>query len=183
MYKILFIFLVIFFVMPEVKAQETPPTAAAILKEAYAIAGKENKKVLVMFHASWCIWCRKMDSSLTDISCKKFFEDNFVVRHMVVFETPEKKGLENPGALEFLTKYKGEKMGLPFWLIFDNKGTLLADAKIPGTISEKNKEGESTGCPATIKEVDYFLEVLKKTTPVTKDELEIIRKRFRKNDV
>ena len=65
-------------------AQKAPASADEIMKEAFAVAKKQNKKVLVMFHASWCGWCHKMDTSLNDASVKKFFDDNFVIRHLVV---------------------------------------------------------------------------------------------------
>ena len=164
-------------------AQEPPVSADAIMKEAYATAKKENKKVFVIFHASWCGWCRKMDTSMNDASCKKFFNDNFVVRHMVVDESKDKKNLETPGGQEFKIKYRGEGTGLPFWLIFDNNGNLLADAKIRPAGATIDAEGNNTGCPANEEEVNYFIEVLKKTTSLKNDELEIIKKRFRKNEM
>jgi hypothetical protein len=42
---------------------------------------------------------------------------------------------------------------------------------------------ENTGCPASKEEVEYFIEVLKKTTTLTEDQLEKIRKRFRRNEM
>jgi hypothetical protein len=119
---------------------------------------------------------------MNDASCKKFFDDNFIVRHMVVDESKDKKNLETPGGQEFKVKYRGEGMGLPFWLIFDKNGNLLADAKIRPAGAGMDAEGNNTGCPANEEEVNYFIDVLKKTTPLKSDDLEIIRKRFRKNE-
>ena len=45
-------------------AQPSPEPADAILKSACQEAAKENKNVFIMFHASWCGWCRKMEASL-----------------------------------------------------------------------------------------------------------------------
>ena len=180
MYRKIFLCLFLAFAVSILIAQKTPASADAILKEAYATASKENKKVFILFHASWCTWCRKMDSSLNDASCKKYFDDNFVIRHMTVYEDASNKKLETPGALEFLTKYKGEKLGLPYWVIFDAKGNLAGEAKMPTGPGEDEK---STGCPATPEEIDYFIDVLKKTATLKDDELEIIRKRFKKNEV
>ena len=47
---------------------------------------------------------------------------------------------------------------------------------------EGPEKGENAGCPATEKEVDCFVEVLKKTSRLNADQLEIIRSRFREND-
>ncbi len=111
-------------------AQKPVPSAKEVLTEACAEAAKENKKVFIMFHASWCGWCHKMDKSMNDESCKKYFDDNFVIRHLVVNETPEKKQLENPGAEALKTSYYGAGQGIPFWLIFDKEGILVADSKM-----------------------------------------------------
>src|SRR5574339_468386 len=106
-----------------------------------------------------------MDTLMNNEACRKFFDDNFVVRHLVVFESASKKKLENPGAEELLKKYRAEKQGIPFWLIYDPRGNLLADSQL--------KPEENTGCPATREEVDYFLKVLQKTSPLTKDQLAV----------
>jgi thioredoxin-related protein len=163
-------------------AQQAPPSAGEVMKEAFDAAVKENKKVFIMFHASWCGWCHKMDASLNDISCKKFFDDNFIIRHRVVFESKGKENFENPGALAMLTKYKGADQGIPFWLVFDKDGSLLADSKMPPGSVNPDKRYLNTGCPASKEEVDYFIEVLKKTTSLKEGELEVIRVRFRKNN-
>ena len=169
---LLFIFITSF-------AQKAPSSANEVMKEAFASAKKQNKRVLVMFHASWCGWCHKMDTSLNDASVKKFFDDNFVIRHLVVFESKGKENLENPGALEMLTKYEGKDQGIPFWLIFDKDENFLADSRM-----KRNGVGElqNTGCPAKKEEVDYFIDVLKKTTELKDDQLEKIRTRFRRNE-
>jgi len=170
----------LFISITSIFAQKAPASAEEIMKEAFAIAKANNKKVLVMFHASWCGWCHKMDTSLNDPSVKKLFDANFVIRHLVVFESKGKENLENPGALEMLTKYDGKDQGIPFWLIFDKDENFLADSRMPALVNGI-KELQNTGCPAS-KEVDYFIEVLKKTTDLKGDQLENIRTRFRRNE-
>lgn len=134
-----------------------------------------------MFHASWCGWCHKMDKSMNDESCKKYFDDNFVIRHLVVNESPDKKELENPGAEALRTRYYGDGQGIPFWLIFDKDATMIADSKMREN-GQTPQEGDNSGCPASEKEVNFFISVLKKTTTLTDKELEVIAKRFRKNE-
>src|SRR5690242_9207413 len=100
-----------------INAQPSPASADEILKEACQQAAKEKKNVFIMFHASWCVWCHRMDSSMNDPTCKKFFDDNYVIRHLVVDESKDKKNLENPGANEMRNKYGGDNQGIPYWLI------------------------------------------------------------------
>ena len=164
-------------------AQQAPASTDDILKEAYQQAAKENKKVFIIFHASWCGWCHRMDSSLNDKTCKQFFDQNFVIRHLVVYESKGKKDLENPGALELLTKYKGNDKGIPYWLVFDKDGNLLADAKMRAEGADLEAEGDNSGCPASKEEVEHFIKVLKKTTSLNQEALGIIEKRFRQNEI
>jgi thiol-disulfide isomerase/thioredoxin len=163
-------------------AQAPPPSADDIVKEACKQATAEKKNVFVIFHASWCGWCRKMDTAMAEPALKAFFTDNYVIRHLVVFESAAKKNLENPGAEDILNKYKaGANPSIPYWLIFDKDGKLLADSK---TRPEGGglETGENVGCPASAKEVDHFIEVLKKTSPLKPAQLDLIRERFRKNE-
>lgn len=159
-------------------AQEQVLPAAKIMDDAYALASKENKKVFVIFHASWCSWCKRMDSIMNMPELKPLFDKNFVIRHLVVQEVPNKKNLENPGAQEFMVKNNGDKQGIPFWLIFDVKGELLADSRMPA----KDKAGKdiltNTGCPANPDEVAYFTGLLKKTTSLKEAELKLIAEKF-----
>ena len=83
-----------------------------------------------MFHASWCGWCHKMDTSLNDASVKNSLMTILLFGHLVVFESKGKRILENPGALEMLTKYEGKDQGIPFWLIFDKDENFLADSRM-----------------------------------------------------
>ena len=160
---------------------QAPQSADDILDEAISIAGKEKKNVFIIFHASWCGWCHKMDTAMNDPAVRKFFNDNYVIRHLTVYESKSKKSLENPGAEDLLKRYKGDDEGIPYWMIFDREGQLLADSKIrkPG---ESLDDGANTGCPAKENEVDHFVKVLKQTSRLKESDLATIKKRFRLND-
>lgn len=150
-----------------------PASSDAILKKAYATAAKEHKNVIIIFHASWCGWCKKMDRSMADATVKKYFDDNYVTVHMTVQESPDKKNEETPGAAAFLDKYKGGKAGLPFFVIMDSKGEKIADSF---------GEGGNIGCPASEKEVAQFISMLKKTSTIDAEGLAAITTVFRKNE-
>lgn len=164
-----------------VLSAQKPASADAVLKEATTTAAKQGKNVFVLFNASWCGWCKKMDAAMNDASVKQFFTDNYIIRHLTVYESTGKEALENPGALELLTKYKGNDQGIPYWLVFDKEGTMLADAKIRAE-GAGLETGDNTGCPASEKEVAHFISVLKKTSKLTDDQLAVIAKRFRENE-
>ena len=181
--KTSFIFLaVMLLTIGTIKAQITIPAANTVVKNAVALAAAENKKVLLMFHASWCGWCHKMDSAINDISCKKFFDENFIIAHITVMESKGKEKLENPGGAELLLQYNGKDQGIPYWIILDKEGKLLFDSQKRKTGDDGKVVGSNIGCPASQEEVDYFITILSKTTSLTAPQLDIIAKRFRLNE-
>lgn len=117
---------------------------------------------------------------MNDAGCKKYFDDNFVTTHLVVFESKGKENLENPGGVDLMTKYNGKDQGIPFWVVLDKNGNVLADCFMK--TESANEKPASIGCPATEKEVDAFIQVLKKTTKITPAQESAIVKRFRQND-
>lgn len=159
-------------------AQTALPPSETVLKDAYAQAAKENKKVILIFHASWCGWCKKMDASLNDPICKKMFDDNYVIAHLDVMEQPAKANLENPGSLAVMTKFGGEKSGLPFWLVLDAKGNVLANSLMPKNATTPATPSDNVGCPASEQEVSFFESILKKTSNLKQEDLGVIHKRF-----
>ncbi len=182
--KVLFFAAILSILIPAgIRAQPAaviPESADNIMKSAYKQADKEKKNVFVMFHASWCGWCHKMDNSMNDAVCKKFFEDNYVIRHLVVDESKDKVALENPGANEMRNKYHGAGQGIPFWMVFDKDGKLLADSKIRKP-DQGPEQGDNAGCPASDEEVEFFVSILKKTSKLDKEMEDIIRTRFKQN--
>jgi thioredoxin-related protein len=177
----LFILAGILFFSLTVTAQETPESSDKIMAEAYKLAAKEKKNVMVVFHASWCGWCKKFDASITDPLCKDFFDKSFVIRHLDILEQTAKKNLENPGATDLFNKYGGQGSGIPFFLIFDKKGKLLADSKIRAEGDGPEKPGKNMGCPASDDEVAEFIKVLKKTSKISDAEIIAVTERFKKN--
>jgi thioredoxin-related protein len=157
------------------------PSTETVMNKAYAQAKAENKKVMVIFHASWCGWCKKMEASINEPTLKKYFDDNYVITYITVKESKGKEHLENPGSLAFLTQYKGEKAGLPFWFIADATGKALADSYIRSEGAGLDTYGNNVGCPASENEVAHFAKVLKSTSKLKDSEIAMISERFAKN--
>ncbi len=152
--------------------------ASEVIANIKATASKENKKVFVIFHASWCVWCHKMDSAMNTPGIKSYFDKNFLITHLTVDESKDKKELENPGANELLTAWHGDNQGIPFWVILDKDGKVLSDSRL---IDANGKPGHNVGCPAQPEEVDYLISVLNKISPPSPHQSELIRQRFLKN--
>jgi len=176
-----FLFVSILLLSGIVSAQEKPEPAGKILDDACTLAGKEGKKVIIVFHASWCGWCRKFEASIADPSCKDFFDNNFVVRYLDILERADKKDLENPDAIAVYNKNGGQGGGIPFFLIFDKNRTLIADSKIRAAGDGPDKPLQNIGCPASDEEVAAFVQILEKAVKISKSEKTAITERFRKN--
>ncbi|GAB3413289.1 hypothetical protein GCM10027516_02310 [Niabella aquatica] len=115
-----------------------------------------------------------MDAAINDAACKFFFDDNYVMEHLTILESEEKKELENPGAAELFKKHAPEHSGIPFWLVYDAKGKVIGDAVMP--------DGNNSGCPAAVQEVAHFIDVLKKSSKMDHKTEKAIFDRFRKNE-
>ena len=145
-------------------------SASSLLEKAKPQAQQENKAIFVKFEASWCGFCHKMTRNMKAETTKQFFEDNFVVVPLVVFEVPSKKNLENPGAQDMLREYKAEMAGLPFWVILDANGKELTSS----FYGRRN-----IGGPTTLDEVRIFVRKLRKAVPkVSKEDKEAILEQF-----
>ena len=137
--------------------QEKPAqTANQILGKACQQANLETKNVLLIFHASWCGWCRRMEENMENPLVKDYFDQNFVKVFLTVQETPKNKNLETPGGEEVLDWFGGKKQGLPYWLILNSDGEILADSKV---------NGENLGCPADEKEVAAMISKFENHSP------------------
>ena len=151
----------------QTKAQNS---ASSILENALTKAKAENKHVFLKYSASWCGWCKKLDKEMKNDSCKSFFDTNYVIVTLVVNESEKNKHLETPGAIDFLKKHKVDDYGLPVWVILDNTGVLIEDSL--------NAKGKNLGYPGKKKEVQSFITILKKTSNLTEENLNIIKEVF-----
>ena len=176
-YSVLFVILS-FFLVKQMVAQQSPRQASEVLQEASRQAATENKNVFLMFHASWCGWCHKLDSSMNDKSVRDLFNNNYVITHLTIYESKDKKILENPGGLELLGRYKGNDLGIHYCIIFDKNGKWLEDSQMRPDGADYNTPGENVGCPASREEVNHFLKVLAKTSSLNPNQLALVEKKF-----
>jgi thioredoxin-related protein len=161
---------------------ETPAAAGDVVKDACREAAASHKKVLILFHASWCHWCRKLDTLLTSADCKDLFGQSYVIRHLTVMESSDKKNLENPGAQDLYVKYAGSDLqGIPFFLIMNDDGTVVADSRIKPEGAAPGSTGDNLGYPSSKKEVEYFMRVLHETTALSADQLGVIAGKLEKH--
>lgn len=135
-----------------------PVPATGALKSASERAAKEHKSVLVVFHASWCGWCKRLDKFMADKQMGGIIDRNFVTVHLDVLENGDKRSLENPGGLETMKALGGENAGLPFMAVLDAKGKLMVNSNAP----TPDGKGSNIGYPAQPNEIAHFLTMLKK---------------------
>ncbi len=154
------------------------PSAHDVIKKALEQAKIENKNIFVIFHASWCTWCHKMDVAMNDTACIKFFTDNYIIQHLTVKE--QDKELENPGAKELLEKYQGNKGGIPFFIVLDQNGVLVADSQIRPEGMGMDTPGRNVGFPGGSQAWPLFENLLKNTSSLTADQINIIKEVFQK---
>lgn len=179
MKKIGFLFISYFILQYGISNAQAVP-AKDIVATVLEKAATQNKSAIIIFHASWCIWCKRLDASLNDKKVKKLFARYYIIDHLVIEESKGKEQLENAGGEDFLKKWGGLDQGLPFWVVMDSHGEVKATSmyKAPG-----KSKAENIGCPAAPDEVSYFLEILKNTSTLTSKQLAKIEKRFHKNQV
>ncbi len=134
------------------------PSAKTLLNTAGTAAKKEKKSVMVIFHASWCGWCHKLDDFLADPEMGKIMKKYFVIQHLDVMESPDKKNLENEGGDKVMEAFGGKNAGLPYTVMTDASGKMLIN-------SYENGDKDNIGYPAKDNEIAHFMKMLKTSAP------------------
>lgn len=153
-----------------------PVPAREVLADVQAKAKASGRTPLVLFHASWCGWCRKLERTLASPEVSGVLGKYFESAWLDVLERPGRKHLENPGGNELLASWGGADAGLPFYAVLDAKGNVLASALMTGP------DGTITGAsgfPGTPGEIEHFLAMIRKGAPrMTPAEIDALRKAF-----
>jgi hypothetical protein len=141
-----------------------PLPAKTLLERAQLQAAKENKNVYVMFMTSRNEWCQKHEDFVARYP--DFYRRNFVTVRLTLFETPDRKHLENEGSPGYLTKWSGQQPGLPFFAILNPKGEMVGNSMFTQAGKTIN-----LGHPWVDEEVDAYMKLLEKGTHASKAEL------------
>ena len=139
-------------------AASGPPSAQSVITAAVANARAEHKVVLIEFGASWCVWCKSFNAFVHAPETERVVGNNYVVVNLTVQERGDEVVLENPGGMDVMKEWGGEKSGLPFYVFLDADGKKIAD-------SNAMSDGTNVGFPGNVKELEIFLHLLDTTAP------------------
>jgi thiol:disulfide interchange protein len=143
--------------------------AETALRGELARAAVLQRSVLLVFHASWCSWCRLLDAFLTAPEVAPLMERHFSIVHMRVQEHQEAmRARQLAGADALYARYAAKaEAGLPFFLVLDAQGRARA--------TSLTKKGENIGFPVTPGEIAHFDAMLRTGAPtLTADEFAVL---------
>ncbi|MCX6121064.1 MAG: thioredoxin family protein [Ignavibacteriales bacterium] len=136
-----------------------PDSAQIILKAAVTDAQSSNRNVFLIFHATWCKWCKRLEAALNDPEIKTLIDKNYVVVMLDVQERGDKiQTHENPGGQKLLSDFGGNNAGLPFVVFLNRKGKMIANSNVM-------PKKQNIGYPGSKEEIATFTKLLKKTAP------------------
>jgi thioredoxin-related protein len=162
---------------PVAEGQNTPPPAHQILSQAEAEAAAQHKDIFLIFGASWCGWCKKLDQFDHSPEVGAILNRSFVLCHLTVEERGSKAKLDNPGAQQ-LMEMLGGRGGLPFFAFLDARGQAIVTSNRP---SNGEPGDTNIGFPGRPEEIDWFVTMVRRAVPLlTVDEGHAIERQLRR---
>ena len=137
-------------------AAPTPVAAKTLVDAAVRTAKAENKTVFLYFGASWCGWCRALDTFLHSSEAGSIMQQHYVLLHLTAQESPDKKALENPGVDSVMNA--GGVSAMPSYVMLNGNGEKIGS-------SDAMPDGSGIGYPAEPVEVKAFGALVQKTAP------------------
>jgi hypothetical protein len=133
--------------------------AETVAREA-ALAAADGKRLLLVFEASWCVWCIQMDAMLDDPTAAEILDRHFRIVHLRAQERDDAElAKQLPGADDVYLQYSGGGAGMPFTAVLD------AEAQPVTTSVSAAVNGTNFGFPVTDEELDGFDAMLKIAAP------------------
>ena len=161
-------------VHPSILGQTAKPDSAlVIIKAAVTDAHSSKKNVLLLFHATWCKWCKRLETVLNEPEMKVLIDRNYIIALLDVQERGEKIHThENPGGQKILSDFGGKNAGLPFIVFLNGNGAMIAN-------SNGMPQQQNIGYPGSKEEIAAFVKLLMKTAPrITGKQRDVIQKYF-----
>jgi thioredoxin-related protein len=145
------------------QAAQQRPSADQVLTVAKSAAAEQHKEIFLVFGASWCAPCHEMKKFMEDAKIRPILEKYFVMASLSIEEEHGKHPeLNSPGGEKLVADFGGHDAGVPFIVILDDKGQLLINSNRP---VKGKRNGENVGYPALPVEIDWFMQMLRKTVP------------------
>ena len=151
------------------QAQTISPAGAAVA-DAVAQASDRQRRLLLVFHASWCVYCRLFDRMLAHRDAAPIIERHFEVLHLRAQERQKLwQDQQLAGADDVYHGYAPAGAGLPYMVVLGAGSKKIADSIMAS--------GESFGFPVEPAELDGFDVMLRAGAPdISRSELSTLRR-------
>ncbi len=137
--------------------------ARTILEQAKARAAAEHKEILLVFSASWCGPCHRLQRFMEEGAVRPILEKAFVTARLDAGEMPgDNRHANTPGAEKLQSAMGGGDAGFPFVVMLNAEGKPITTALRPveGSDSDRN-----IGYPTKPEEIEWFMQMLHQAAP------------------
>lgn len=151
------------------------PAVDRLLKDTEAIASSQHKNILLIFNASWCGPCHRLESFLADPAMRPIFDRHFVKLVVDYGErSDDTRHQDTPGADELIDSLHDTDTGLPLIVMLSSSGKPIVDSVRP--VYGRRNNHANIGYPYSPTGIDWFLEMLRRAAPsLTSNESETIQ--------